>query len=84
MAGMSVSRIALLAGAWLSAALAVWAALAVLNTLLLVPDNPDRTDSRNLTWKIGTAALCVGVSYLLSAYPGWPSGRRWPLEHFPF
>jgi hypothetical protein len=64
MAGMRVSKIAVQAGAWVSAVLAVWAVLAVLNTLILVPANPDLTDLQNLGWKLGTAGICAAVSYL--------------------
>jgi hypothetical protein len=64
MTGMRVSRFALLAGAWVAALLTVWAVFAFLNTLLLVPVNPDLTNIQNLGWKIGSAVLCAVVAYL--------------------
>jgi hypothetical protein len=64
MAGMRLSRFALLAGAWFAAILTAWACFAFFNTLLLVPANSDLTDRQNLGWKIGSAALCAIVAYL--------------------
>lgn len=61
---MSRSKLAVQAGAWVSAVLAVWSALAILNTLFLVPANPDLTDGQNVGWKIGSAAMCAAVAYL--------------------
>jgi hypothetical protein len=64
MTSMGTSRLALLAGGWVAALLTVWAAFAFLNTLLLVPANPDLTDLQNLGWKIGNAVLCAVAVYL--------------------
>jgi hypothetical protein len=64
MAGMRVSRFALLAGAWVTALLTAWAAFAFFNTLLLVPANPALTDRQNYAWKIGGAVLCAVAAYL--------------------
>jgi hypothetical protein len=71
-----LKQIAITTGAWTAIVLSVYSVFVILNTWFLVPNDPSKTPSQNLTVKLEIIVAFAATLIVLLVFARWAFAKR--------